>query len=220
MAYLQALGIDSYVSRAQLPGAGPSRRLAIVPRAPGAAGEPPPASVPASSAPQALPDLEPAPRPQPVVAPPHPVSSPAVRFNLAATLAGPWLWLEDLGGQPMAAEQAALVGAMAGALLLRAGDSRHPLPLKPQVALFDWPLHNNRQLDNGQEAARAGLAAFVGRLLQDSACSGLVVLGEGAAHWLDAAQHAVRVVQAPATRDMLSRPGLKRRAWDELQALL
>ncbi|MAT91650.1 MAG: hypothetical protein CME59_03540 [Halioglobus sp.] len=130
------------------------------------------------------------------------------------------MWLEDLGGQPLAAEQAALVGAMAGALLLSAGDSRQALPVKAQFAQFDWPLHNNRQLDNGEDAARAGLAAFVERRLQDSGCSGLVVLGESAAHWLDAAQHMVRVVQVPATRDMLSRPALKRGAWDALLALL
>ena len=88
MRYLQAMGIDAYVSRAQLPGAAPTRRLALVARqAPATAV--PPAPEPTKTAPAQMPqlDIPERKRPEPDVQAPavRPVpSSPAVRFSLAA----------------------------------------------------------------------------------------------------------------------------------------
>jgi hypothetical protein len=145
MAYLDALGIDSYVSRSQLPGAAPTRRLALAfacpATDPGVAGDAagvrvaPPAPhstgirpvsnavgrqqqavVAAARTGDSLPPGAAAPG---VVAPG--VVAPgevAPRFSLVAMVAGDWLWLEELAGMPLTTEQVQLVQSMAQALLL------------------------------------------------------------------------------------------------------
>ena len=119
MAYLEALGIDNYVSRGQLPGAAVTHRLAIAPRPREAA------AVPARDAATAVPSVrelatpatrtrtERMPDPPPRSAP-RPAAGP--RFSLVTIVAGDWLWLEDLAGMPLATEQVQLVCAMARAL--------------------------------------------------------------------------------------------------------
>ena len=86
------------------------------------------------------------------------------QFNIAAVVANGYLWVEEIGDRPLATEQVQLVQALARALARvvdreasAAGDGR------PDVAMFKWPMHNNRQLDLGEEAARSGVAAFIGR---------------------------------------------------------
>ena len=117
MAYLDALGIDSYVSRAQLPGAAATRRLAIV-TAPSSQ------QLPAGVIPEPLRS-----RTSLVAQPARPAKvsvqasassqqgEPVPRFSLTAIVAGDWLWLEELAG-PLTTDQVRLVQSMAQALLL------------------------------------------------------------------------------------------------------
>ncbi|WP_157976466.1 hypothetical protein [Parahaliea mediterranea] len=237
-AYLDALGIACHVSRRDLPGAAPSQRQVVQVAAPVAhgslAGQRAEPAVPASGdvaarlrpgAPSAIPeaiteafkdkpdtgrrqpdpvDSQPEPRPAP--------ASPVVRFTLCAAVAGHWLWLEALPRAVLARDQVQLIQAMAQAL---------GAPGAPQVAQFDWPPHNNHQLDLGEAAARAALHSFLERQVAERGCRALIVLGEGAlAHLGEARPAGADCVIAPAsTADMLADPTLKPRVWEAIRPL-
>lgn len=220
-AYLEAMGIDTYVVRRQPPGAAPSR----CPGAPVASAgdesrahgdailrDSPRASLPPAPV---LDELEegtagPAAR-EPVSA----VPTAACRLNLAVILAGRWLWLEDLEGRPLASEQVQLARAMAHALAFAGGAG----PPEAEIAHFDWPVHNNRQLDNSEAAAKASLTAFLERRLQRGGCDGIVLLGEACRSRVGTETLNVPVVVTVSTAQMLAHPELKRRAWADLQHL-
>ena len=234
LAALDAMGIQAYISREQLPGAAVTRRLAIVRSAPvpmaqpsprlpesssGAQQAPVPGDVPARSR---LPKIEvPAPAPAPMsrrAAKTAPSATP-LRFSLAAVVAGGWLWLEEIDHAGMTPEQLQLVQGMVRALSTAgsgAGGNGQP-PLR-EVEYFKWPLHENRQLDQGEEAARHGVAGFVQRRLELRQCSAMVLLGEACRsrvplHLLDCPQ----VLVLPSTASMLANPFAKKQAWRELR---
>ncbi len=223
LAYLSALGIDSYVSRNQLPGAAATRRLAVV------AKRPEKEAIVQQAAP-ARPDSAAArvrdrrpPASRPPVSAPKPVGSvPAegresVRFSLGAVVAGGWLWLEELGELPLAREQVHLIVAMARALSLSAGNTAE---ISCEVSQFDWPIHNNAQLDQGEGAARAAVAGFVGRKLEQSACRGMVLLGEGCPGRVDLGMFPeLACARVPGTLAMISDPRQKKQAWAALLQL-
>ena len=212
LAYLEAIGIDSYISRQQLAGAAASRRLRIrhreVPTP-----EAPELPVEALKAPvQPLPKAESAKRPAARPTPKREAPAPIERFSLAALVAGSYLWLEDLDGQPLASEQVHLVQAMSLAISGKAD--------KADVAQFDWPLHSNRQLDLSEEAARAALGGFLGRRLEQFGCAGIILLGSTVNQRLDALQLPVKLVRCDhGSAQMLAKPSLKREVWRVLAPL-
>ena len=237
LAYLEAMGIDAYISRRQLPGAAVIRRLAIVrtrqtaepgPSAqianrPAAAlvptGKPKVPKVDASggSAPGA------AVQQLPEAAPPS-AAEPVPPFGLAALVAGDWLWLEELPGVPLAREQVQLIRAMAAVLAIEAGtvqaSATQPAATSVRTAQFNWPIHTNQQLDLGPEAARSAVAGFIRRKLDEHGCLGLVLLGSACAARVPLAQlDCPRVVQTVSTAEMLQNPLLKKRAWLDLRSL-
>ncbi len=240
MAYLDALQIDCYVSRTQLPGAALTRRLAIVRTPVEEAGATD--TLGALTAPGgALPARQPAGFTRPdfgldqrpksaVVEPRREVSrdgEPVPRFSLSAIVAGQWLWLEELDGSALATAQVQLVQAMAQALLRSRGagtDNTGPVSAtsaaRPDIAQFDWPLHSNRQLDQGEGAARASVAAFVGRRLEQCGCRGLVLLGQACSRRVSLSQVAVPAVSVASSAEILADPALKRKVWRDLQPLL
>ncbi len=219
MRYLQAMGIDAYVSRSQLPGALPTRRLALVARqAPASAvpqrqeamaksrpGQMPQVNIPERK--QAEPKVQPAPAVRPVPA------SPAVRFRLAAIFCGGIAWVESLGERPLAKEQVQLIRGMARAV--------HGSADTPKVAQFDWPIHNNPQLDQGQEAASAALTAFLLRHVDEQKCRALVILGGDASDLFAGSElGGLSRIDTCSTVQMLEQPGHKRHAWADLQPLV
>ena len=216
MAYLDALGIDSYVSRAQLPGAAATQRLAIV-IAPSS--QQLPAGVilePLLSQPQPV-------RPAAVSAQASASSQqgePVPRFSLTAIVAGDWLWLEELAG-PLTTDQVRLVQSMAQALSLchqSPGVEVKPA-VEPEVAQFDWPIHTNQQLDLGEEAARASVAGFVDRRLGEHGCRGLVLLGQACVQRVPRQQTSVVTVNTMSSAEILAQPALKRQVWRDLLPL-
>ncbi len=216
-AYLEAMGLDSYVSRRQLPGAAVTSRLAVLRRTPAA---PVAAAMPLADMQNQLGTgrrrgARPA-APSRESAPPD---ANLPRFSLSAIVAGNWLWLEDLGEMPLAVEQVRLVEAMALALNCAAGDTQAAVD-KPEVTLFDWPIHTNRQLDLGEEAARAAVTGFVGRKLDECNCVGLVLLGQACAGRVPVGEIGVRAVQTRSSQEILSSPELKQQVWRDLQPLL
>ena len=236
MAYLEALGVDSYVSRSQLPGAALSRRLQVVP-SPVGSGQGQLPDIPESPAISVQRDTLPAaaantvPQFDTSAAPPPPLRAqrqgePVPRFSLAAIVAGDWLWLEALVGMPLATEQVWLVKAMAQALASYAAYSDDEdaaggdlSVVQTDVAQFDWPIHTNQQLDLGEEAARASVAGFVDRKLQQHQCRGLVLLGQACEQWVPVAQLQVRSVATISSAQILAHPELKREAWRDLLKL-
>mgnify|MGYP006952866846 CR=1 FL=1 len=221
MAYLDALGIDSYVSRAQLPGAAPTRRLAIVT---------------ASNRQELAASVIPEPlrsRTSLVAEPARPAavsvqasaasqqSEPVPRFSLTAIVAGDWLWLEELAG-PLTTDQVRLVQSMAQALLLchqSPGGEVKPA-VQPEVAQFDWPIHTNHQLDLGEEAARASVVGFVDRRLGQHGCRGLVLLGQACVQRVPRQQISIVTVDTMSSAEILAQPALKRQVWRDLLPLV
>ena len=223
--YLDAMGVLTYVSRGQLPGAAPTRRLMVVRQAPAlsesvlhpSAGEADSGASAGTAAQPAMPRLDGL-ADKKVAAPapnrPHPAPvSQAIRFSLAAIFVGGVAWVEELPGRPLAREQVKLIQAMARAI---GGD-----PAQPGIAQFDWPMHNNHQLDLGPEAARASVAGFLQRQIEQRNCRGLVLLGESGAAHVPAEQFgSLVVVRTHATQEMLENPPVKRQVWNDLQPLV
>ncbi|MEH6610442.1 MAG: hypothetical protein V7696_13830 [Halioglobus sp.] len=217
LAYLEAMGMVTYVSRQPLPAAAASRKLAIVAKLPSAEREQVESS-PAAKA-SLIDDLQldavavaEAVAPLQPQAPQAGVSSDIVEsFSIVAIFAGGWLWLEELSGVPLATEQVQLISAMARALNLNAE--------KPMVAQFDWPIHTNQQLDLGPEAAISSLAGFVQRKVVEFNAGRVVVLGDACQQRLpNALDDSLQCVTTISTRRMLSEPVSKKQAWRDLSA--
>lgn len=226
LSYLDALGVDVHVSRGQLPGAAPTRRLALVRQVQPQADTVPTPRAPAElSGMASLPSLgetqprRPGPAATSARSRPAPVDVP--RFSLAAIVAGDWLWLEDLGNAPLAREQVWLVRAMAHALRVEmsAPGERPVAQVQPQIAQFDWPIHNNQQLDSGIEAAHSAVTGFLGRKFREHGCSALVLLGNAVTDWVPQERLPGPVVRTAGTLDMLQQPAIKRDVWLELVKL-
>lgn len=232
LTYLHAMGVDAYISSHQLPGAATTRRLAIVRKL-----RSPLSQITGGDGLDVVPDQSPGiaqavamPRlstetatatSTPAHAAVHPTARDvAVRFSLATICCGGWLWLEELEQPPCAPAQLQLVQAMAGALGLlgpRGGSGR--VQTSPEVAQFDWPMHTNRQLDLGRDAARSSTAGFVQRKLEQLDCRGLVLLGPGCESRVALDQlECAHLVLTVSTSAILRDPLLKRQAWKELQA--
>lgn len=233
MAYLDALGVDSYVSRTQLPGAAVTRRLAIVSTlsrtVPVISGNAP--DMPATSLlPRQL-DAQTRTGSTRVARVDSEADSPPLasesaqraesvpRFSLIAIVAGDWLWLEELPDTLLTTEQVRLVQSMAQALLLNQGQ-RAEAVTKPDVAQFNWPIHTNHQLDLGAEAARASVAGFVARRLEQHRCRGLVLLGQACVDHVPLTEMTIRSVSTASSAEILASPALKRQVWCDLQPLL
>jgi hypothetical protein len=230
LEYLQALDIQGYISRAQLPGAAETQRLAIarvVDRDSVAVlkhSPPPLGSLANGLAPESAQGrVSPGPKPGARSdAGQQALSHPASRFSLAAIVAGGWLWLEELSDSVLATQQVQLVQAMAHALGRTDIDQgrREPGPERPEVTQFNWPIHTNRQLDIGPEAARSSVAGFIQRKLDQRACHGLVLLGEACATRVPVDQFSgLRLCCTASTASMLRDPQLKRQVWRDLQTL-
>jgi len=210
LAYLQAMGVDSYVSRESLPAAAVSRRLRVVAKAPMLAPEKPTAAVTPGLADMDLGlDARPEAKPAPMVAEVKPTAASPESFSIAAIIVGGWLWLEELPGAVLASEQVQLITAIGRALGLPQA--------QPAVAQFDWPIHTNQQFDLGPDAAASGLQGFVQRQLTDFDIKAVVLLGDECKTRLTAQQlNAERLLTTVSTRNMLERCELKRQAWHDL----
>ena len=225
-SYLQELGIDSYSSRSQLFGAAQTQRL-VVKRQSGAAIDPTQIetdglrseSVPVASY-SSIAEISSNLKPivQDRQTPPNnnlPAASkeakiePVQAFTVAAIVSGSWLWIEELTHGVLSRDQVHLIQAMAMALGAKEA--------KCHTSQFDWPIHNNAQLDLGVDAARAGLAGFVQRKVEQFECQGLIVLGRACEQRLAIRQLRVqRCVSTVSTAEMLANPQLKKQAWEAI----
>jgi hypothetical protein len=220
-AYLDAMGIATYVSRGQLPGAATTTKLSIarrpvLQRDSGIFPQQSPPGVDAAAAARMpsvdFPDRQGASRPEVVVQKvPETDNAPTVEFGVTAFVTGQWLWLEDLPrNEALMRDQVLLVQSMARTMGWGAG--------KPDISTFNWPIHSSTQLEQGEAAARAALGGFISRKLDMLRCRGLVMLGDNARHWVPSEQFEASIcIATVSTADMLRDSLLKKQAWRDLK---
>jgi hypothetical protein len=225
LAYLDAMGIDSYVSRAALIGAAPSRRMRLVQTASVSPAEEPVPQVAVAKIAGAAADLraslgDSTARATARVASPETVAPVAAAeaaempiFSLAAVSLGGWYWLDDIPpGRGLGPEYLQLLQAIAVALGMQAGP--------PVLEQFNWPMHTSTQLDRDDAAARGGLGGFLANRLERIQPAGVILLGEFAQAWFDRdLLSPLPIVDTVSGWQMLRQPALKRQAWSDLQVL-
>jgi hypothetical protein len=213
------MGVDTYISRGQLPGAAVTRRLLVARSAPLS---PVPVSAELSQShvskdsSTATAFREAAMTVKAQLGAPQSQASPGTptipAFSIVTVMVGGFLWVEELGGSSVSREQVQLICAMSKALALDEGE--------PQVGQFDWPIHSNAQLDLGEGAARASLCGFLQRKIDGGKCQGLVLLGGACQQKLDLKQLDLgRCVHTLSTGEMLADAKLKKQAWLDLQPI-
>jgi len=221
-AYLASMGIESYVSRGQLPGAAPGRRLVVVRQAAPEdrlnVGKPSPQA--ATLAIPLAPDTttQKAPLTKPAAGEPGqsremaPQPAAMQSFSIVAIACGGWLWLEELSSSEVSRHQVHLIRSIVRALGLENESI--------EISQFNWPIHRNTQLDLGEDAARASLGGFVKRRAEQYKCSGVILMGNSCRQRLEANNLDLgQCIHTLATAQMLLDPLLKKRAWLDLLAI-
>ncbi len=91
-------------------------------------------------------------------------------------------------------------------------------PVTIEADLFVWPMVKNPVVDQGEQAARESLGAYLQR--QCSLVNGktLVALGGGAAQWLNS-DPSFHVVPGISLWRCLADGGVKQTLWQQLQSL-
>ena len=213
---LEAMGIDVYVSRYDMPGAAPAVRQRLVQAD---AAEVVSSDIPARAAMASTASTAPAPRAEwstntePTPTPSQSSgASPAkstetVTFSMLLASAGPFLWVEQLADGLLRQDQLALINAMARAL---------SADVSVRQQQFDWPMRGNAALSGDAESAKQALQGLIQRMAREVDAKRVVVMG--ACPFLPdrIAQSAVVI---PATMAMLQNPALKREAWQALKPL-
>jgi hypothetical protein len=202
---LEAMGIDVYVSRFDLPGAARAVRQRVESSSPSA--------VPDHSSETGARSVETATwrseTPAPTQAPLAAVRerSEAVRFSMLLASAGPFLWIEQLSDGLIRQDQLALINAMARAI-------------SPQASIrqqqFDWPMRGGSAVASDAESAKQALQGLIQRMAREVNAKRVVVMGTCPFLSERIAQSAVVI---PSTIAMLSNASLKREAWQALKPL-
>jgi hypothetical protein len=240
LAYLDALEIETYVSRSQLPAAAPSRRLRIV-RQPSV--RQPPARQPSVPAAVVSPrqQIEQAPTAAPTgaasgagalkaslqseqpIAPIPEETTPRAStgaeapdipvFSVLAVQLGGCYWLDEIPpGRNPGPDYLQLLQSICFALGWDTGN--------PALEQFNWPLAQGGSLDRGVSAARAGFTGFLTGRLERLQPARVIVLGDLDPAWCDPqAMAGLPVTTTVSGWKMLRQPKLKRQAWLDLQAL-
>lgn len=135
-----------------------------------------------------------------------------VNFRVAAVAFGGRLWVEDIGEEAFATAQLQLFASIARALV-------HPqVPAgSPQVFQFDWPMHQNQQLDLGADEAQASLGGFLLRHLETHGCAELMSFGSATHQRLMGLSLPCAYRQLPSSESLLADPQAKRALWSTLR---
>ena len=202
---LKAMGIVSYVSRYDLPGAAPAQRQSLSPPHAPPVTQPPDA--PRSKGPSTVSSQ----RVQSDAAPESSVVKPAgdaVQFSMLIVSAGQFLWLEQLPDGLIRKDQLALVNSMACAV------SGAGFEMTQQQ--FDWPLRGNSALGSDAESAKQALQGLIKRMAREVDARRVVAMGDCQFLPDRIAQSAVSI---PSTMAMLVDPTHKQSAWQSLKPL-
>ena len=202
---LKVMGIVSYVSRYDLPGAAPAQRQSLSPPPAPPVMQPPDA--PRSKAPSTVSSQ----RVQSHAAPESSVVKPAgdaVQFSMLIVSAGQFLWLEQLPDGLIRQDQLALINSMACAV------SGAGFEMTQQQ--FDWPLRGNSALGSDAESAKQALQGLIQRMAREVDARRVVAMGDCQFLPDRIAQSAVSI---PSTMAMLVDATHKQAAWQSLKPL-
>jgi hypothetical protein len=202
---LKAMGIVSYVSRYDLPGAAPAQRQSLSPPPAPPVTQPPDA--PRSKASSTVSSQ----RVQSHAAPESSVVKPAgdaVQFSMLIVSAGQFLWLEQLPDGLIRQDQLALINSMACAV------SGAGFEMTQQQ--FDWPLRGNSALGSDAESAKQALQGLIQRMAREVDARRVVAMGDCQFLPDRIAQSAVSI---PSTMAMLVDATHKQAAWQSLKPL-
>jgi hypothetical protein len=231
LAYLDALEIETFVSRADLPGAAVSRRVLVHPPARPATAPATDIEPPAVAAEQPAADLrrqlaagQPRPArpveraPVPADSQPGDLSEEVPVFSVAMVIAGGCAWLEELPrGHELPDGYLALLVAISRALGWQGAE--------PALERFDWPMNNSSAMPQDGNAAGDAFKGFLMRCMAHHEPRRVVLLGEFDPGWFDSAElDSALPVNGPLAhtvsgRRMLREPGSKARAWADLRPL-
>jgi hypothetical protein len=248
LAYLDAMGIDSFVSRRQLPGAAPTRRLCVV-------------RGPAQVVAEPLLELQSEPQSEPRAEAPGTGRS-AVKQAANARAPGLGSELRDSLSKPV--DRASIMPERATSPgLAKPQDEADATPLfslatcyvggyfwleeipksrelgnsylhllvnlglalgldcsRPSAERFDWPMHFNRHLDQGMESARHAFEGFLRARLERYSVHGVILLGDVNADLLSPGIFSgLETTVTVSARKMLTQPELKLQAWLDLKRL-
>ncbi len=244
-AYLEAMGVEHYFPRFQLPGALPSARCELPVAAPVApaveavveAMVPPveqsvPAVTPAAGggaqAAQALlgaavTALEPA-RPsapaasaaKPARARPVESASAAEIPRFALTVARSQCGILIVDDGLTPEQDYAEYLRLLQNILIAVGAGPQALQLDP----FVWPMMKSARVDQSAMAAQQTLAAYIDKQVQALSVRYLLVMGETPRRYLPASEPSGPLrLETPGAGRLLTEPGLKRQLWQELLPL-
>ncbi len=243
---LAAMGVVSWLPRADLPGAPLAGSWCAAPPAQACVGraESAPAAIasrrPASEPrqPRSMPDsarqaltkgtsssaARPAARSPDAVAvpapPPMPAlaaqSGPAVRLELQRLQAGRWILFWWLSGSPAARER-----AFAADLVYALGAVPEALP---GALVLEWPGRANQQFSGADDSLAAALNGFLGACSADPTQTvSLVSVGGASAQGMklaDCLPAGVQLLELPTVHEMIHHPGRKPDAWKLLAQFL
>ncbi|WP_372809575.1 hypothetical protein [Litorivivens sp.] len=236
LAYLDAMGVESFFPRIALPGAPPPVLCETLPEpvttdaGPPAAGVEPVSVRPATSAaPEInrealLKDLLPREKSAPTAAVTKPATAEAkpqerlqftLRFYQVAGLA------MIVDSSPAATPEPAIVRFTANLLLaISRLDGEWEGSIKDSLHhhLFRWPLVGNAQIEQGATAAREAVTAAVQANCERHAIPRILLLGEQAADFGAGDYSHCRVLSSHSVSHFLMNPLAKRALWQSLQA--
>lgn len=227
LAYLEAMGVDSYFPIFRLPGAKPSERCALPAVAEEVAGRAADTvvdvatdSAPAEPQKRTAPNLggllesegrsasKPAPTPEPEPA----EEAPRFALRLIHTDCG-FLLVDSLSET---VSEKRLLRFVSNLLLAVTRQQ----DIRLSTAVFRWPMAENPLLDNGEAAAREALHAGITANIERHSVRWLILMGEPAAAYLDVDELAVAAVTLPAPVEVFRDPQRKRDIWEKLKVLV
>ncbi len=228
LAYLDAMGVESFFPRVELPGAPPAVLCETLPE-PAVAEELP--AVNRSEVPPVtgldrealLKELKPregsvvAPAPKPVAAPE--ASAEKIEFTLRFYQVAGLAMIVD--SSPMATPESAILQFSANlflALSRQIGDWEGSIKENMHHHLFRWPLVGNAQIATDAGAAREAVTAAVVGNCERAAIPRIVLLGEMATRFASVDQPNCAVVRGESVAHYLQTPLAKRELWQSLQA--
>jgi hypothetical protein len=134
-------------------------------------------------------------------------------FSVAACFLAGYCWLDEVPrARELGDDYLPLLQGVCTALGWKAD--------APMLERFNWPMHHNRQLDQGQETARHGFEGFIRARLERHPVCGIILLGEPEGGWLAPGLFSgLEVHTTVSAWRMLKHPQLKKDAWRDLKRL-
>jgi hypothetical protein len=140
---------------------------------------------------------------------------PAPKFALSVVVSSCGILIVD-GAPPNSGARSEYLKLLGNILLALRTKSA-----QPQLDVFLWPAVKHPQLDQGAEAARETLAAYLHNQIQRYAINTVLLLGDAAQQWcaFDGSDEILRCVKSVSALACLQAPHNKRQLWQDIRHL-